>query len=254
LPEAISKKQYSEDNKHLPKVFYQSEYTDLLFDAVKSNDVAGIKSLLQKGANINAQDTSKGNTLMIHAIKFNSLKALRSLIMNKADIQKTNLQGQTALHIAVISNNPQAVEILLTAGVNPTVKDKSGNRASEYMKPSMRKTAIIMASNYKDKSKALVDFVGLGAYDAVKYALDNGANINTMDDVGKDGDTPLIIAIRSHDAKLVSLLLNKSAKLDVKNKRGKTPIQIAQDINSSEIIDILMTVQVKRELERSLKL
>ena len=115
----------------------------------------------------------------------------------------------------------------------------------------MRNTAIIMASNYRDKSKALVDFVGLGAYDAVKYALDNGANINVLDDVNKDGDTPLIIAIRCQDIKMISLLLNRGARLDVRNKKGKLPSQVATDVNNHEIQEILKTVQVKRELERA---
>ena len=202
----ISKKSYSDNNKHLPKVFYQSEYTSLLFEAVRSNDIPGIKSLITKGANINAQEISSGYTPVMYAVKYNRLKALRSLIIHGADLQKANLQGQTPLHIAVNNGNAQAIEILMTGGADPTIKDKKGNRPSDYMKANMQNSAMIMVGNYQDKTKALIDFVGLSAYDAVRSALDAGAKIDARDQLTIDGDTPLIIAIKCQDIKMVSLL------------------------------------------------
>ena len=249
LPPQISKKQYSESNKHLPKVFYQKEYTDLLFSSVKSDDIQGIKSLVQKGANINAQEVSTGYTPVMYAIKLNKIKALRALIMHGADLQKTNFDGQTALHVATLLGNAQAVEVLLSAGIDPTIRDKKGNRASEYMKSHMKKTATVMAANYQDINKALIDFVGLSAYGAVQYALQNGANVNIKDDVGADGDTPLIIAIKCQDIKMISLLLNHGASLNTKNNKNKTPIQVAKDVKNPEVIGILRTVKINREIE-----
>ena len=247
----VSKKNYSENNRHLPKVFYQSEYTSLLFDAVKNNDIQGIKSLIQKGGNINAQDVSNGYTLVMHAIQCNKIKALRAIILNGADLKKTNSQGQTALHVATSLGNAQAIEVLMAAGIDPTIKDKKGKRASDYMNSRMKNVASIMVANYQDQNKALIDFVGLSAYDAVEYALNHGAKIDIQDDISTDGDTPLIIAIKCQDIKMVSLLLTRGASLNAKNKRGKTPMQIA--INNSEIMNILRTVKINRDMEGMIK-
>jgi hypothetical protein len=44
------------------------------------------------------------------------------------------------------------------------------------------------------------------------------------------------------------LLLNRGAELHFKNKKGKTPMQIANDLQNKEIIDILWTVKINREI------
>ena len=248
LPSEINKKQYGANNKHLPKVFYQGEYTELLFSAVKNDDITGIKSLIAKGANINAQEISTGYTLPMYAIKYNRIKALRAVIVNGTELYKTDLEGQTALHIAIKLGNAQAVEVLLAAGINPTIQDNKGNRASEYMKANLKNKAMVIAANYQDKNKALIDFTGLSAIDAVQYALQNGAKIDFKDDVGGDGDTALIIAIKCQDLNMISLLLNNGASLNVKNKKNKTPLQIAIELNNPQIVDILKTVKINRDL------
>jgi ankyrin repeat protein len=235
-------------NQKLPQTFYQSEYTSLLFSAVKNDDLAGIKSLLKKGANINAQEIATGYTLPIYAVKFNRIKALRSLIIQGVDLTKVTLEGQTALHFATKMGNLEAIEVLLAAGLDPTIKDKNGLRAADYMKKSMKSAAPIMAANYQDMNKALIDFTGLGSLEAVEYALQKGAKIDFKDDVTIEGDTALMIAIKSQDLPMVSFLLNQGASLSIKNKRGKSPRDLALMTGNSQLIAILKTVQINREL------
>jgi ankyrin repeat protein len=60
--------------------------------------------------------------------------------------------------------------------------------------------------------------------DAVKLALDLGADVNAAT---ANGDTALHGAASSNLDAVVELLVEKGAKLDVKNKRGQTPLQLA---------------------------
>ncbi len=253
LPPAINKKHYSDNNRHLPKVFYQNEYTSLLFSAIKSDDIQGINSLLQRGANINAQDTSSGYTPLMYAVKYNRMKALRYLIVKGADINRTTINGQNALHVAVSMSNAKAIEVLLSAGINATAKDKYGRRPSDYMKSNLTNISLIMVSNYQDMNKALIDFVGLGTFEAVQRALQNGADINCHDDNGNVGDTPLMIAIRCQDVQMVSLLLNNGASLTTKNHSGQSAVAVALSVKNQDIINILRTVKINRELEEVIK-
>ena len=58
--------------------------------------------------------------------------------------------------------------------------------------------------NQEEKDKYLFDTIGIYDYDKVEDALNNGANVNALNN---DGDTPLIHAIRSEDINMVELLL-----------------------------------------------
>jgi hypothetical protein len=60
--------------------------------------------------------------------------------------------------------------------------------------------------NQEEKDKYLFDAIGSYDYDEVENALNNGANVNALNN---NGDTPLILAIKSEDIDMVYLLLER---------------------------------------------
>jgi hypothetical protein len=63
------------------------------------------------------------------------------------------------------------------------------------------------------------------ALEAARLALDLGADVNAANDAG---DTALHgAASKGYDA-IVQLLADKGARLEVKNKRGRTPLATAK--------------------------
>ena len=71
----------------------------------------------------------------------------------------------------------------------------------------------------KKKDTYLFDAIDSDDYDKVENALNNGANVNARN---KDGDTPLICAIKLGDIDMVYLLLDRpdiNIKLDVKKNK-----------------------------------
>ena len=60
--------------------------------------------------------------------------------------------------------------------------------------------------NQEEKDKYLFDAIGIYDYDKVEDALNNGANVNALNN---DGDTPLILAIKLEDIDMVYLLLER---------------------------------------------
>lgn len=249
LPPSINKKRYGQDNEHLPKAFYQSEYSRLLFAAVKSDDVASIKALLIRGGNINFRDPNSGYTPTMYAVKVNRMKALRYLITKGSDINSIANDGRTAMHLAAMSRNTEAMKVLMAANADVTITDNNGKRPADYIATAPNNVIIELVGSYSDMNRALLDFTRIGSTLAVQYALNHGANIGILD---SDGNTSLIIAVTRRDAKMLSLLIRSRANIDIPNSKGQTPLQIAVENNYSEIADILRTIKVQEDMMQQL--
>lgn len=105
---------------------------------------AAIESLLNAGADI--QETDKnGVTPLHHAVRFRSPAAVETLLKHGAAVNQTcKRSGSTALHRAVTSTGApetagkqsearQIVEILLRYGADPSIKNKNGKKAADYV-------------------------------------------------------------------------------------------------------------------------
>ena len=67
--------------------------------------------------------------------------------------------------------------------------------------------------------------------DAVKLALELGGNVNAADDIG---DTALHGAAHIRSAAVVRFLADHGAKVNARNKRGLTPLMIADGAGNSD--------------------
>ncbi|EER10416.1 ankyrin repeat domain containing protein [Perkinsus marinus ATCC 50983] len=68
--------------------------------------------------------------------------------------------------------------------------------------------------------------------------LDAGADVNVSR--SSDGDSPLMLAIRSGDTRMVRLLLQYGANPSVRNRRNESPLILAAQLNKHEIYSLLM--------------
>ena len=63
---------------------------------------------------------------LIEYVKSNRLNDLKTLLVNGYNPNAQNAEGMTALHVAVGSNNPEAVKLLLEYGADETIKNSQG--------------------------------------------------------------------------------------------------------------------------------
>ena len=73
----------------------------------------------------------------------------------------------------------------------------------------------------------------------VQALLDLGADVEVTSDMRAEGETALICASRKGHAAVALLLRESSAKVDVADREGTTPLQYAKDINSTETLEVL---------------
>ena len=248
---SISKKQYGENNEHLPKSFYKSEYSSLLFVAVKSDNIQHIKALLEKGADINVVNVNNAYTPLVYAINQNRFNAFRYLIKRGADVNRKGYEGKTPLHIAVIDNKYNFLKVILDeSNVDVLIKDDNDKLALEYMDQQMLEDEFIIESiirKYHNINQALLDFSYVNSYKGVQYLLRNGADVNTISK-SFPFDTPLLNSTKRGNLPIVNLLLFYGANPDICNKYQESAISIAKNTNQ-EIYEILKTISIKNSLK-----
>jgi uncharacterized protein len=100
---------------------------------------------LKQGADIHATDKN-GVTPLHHAVRFRSPAAVKTLIEQGADVnQACRRNGSTPLHRAVTQTGApgtagkddaarEIIQMLLAAGADPSIVNRSGKKPVEYVK------------------------------------------------------------------------------------------------------------------------
>ncbi|GGE28990.1 ankyrin repeat domain-containing protein [Sphingobacterium cellulitidis] len=97
-------------------------------------DPAIIQALIDSGCRVDFKNQAEDNLINLsikkHGLNPQNLAKYLEIFANEGlDINETNKQGKTALHIALESNKPHALEALLQNGANPNQQDNEGQSA-----------------------------------------------------------------------------------------------------------------------------
>ncbi len=218
-----------------------------IFDAVKANDLAKVKALVEKDTSLVNLKDAAGNTPLHQAAITGSVptveyllskgaeidsvntrlntplhEALRSeknetavfLIKNNCDLNRQNVTGYTPLHYAARYNCLPALELLISKGANLETKD-NGRKQTPLAFLSM------MTNNVE----------------AARKLIESGADMNARD---RDNLTPLAHAIHSGANELIDLFLNKKADIDTSNGLGKTMLAMTARLGSPRLFRYIM--------------
>ncbi len=154
-----------------------------------------------------------GPSTVIDAAMAGNRDAVRTLLQAGADVNTALGDGMTALHYAATRNDAELAKMLIVAGANL----KATTRLGGY-------TPLLLAS--RAGNTAVLDTLVAAGADP------NSATVN--------GTTALMFAAASGKADAVKLLLDKGAKLDVKeNARGETALMFAAAAGRAEVIRVL---------------
>lgn len=84
LPEAIYKKSYRPENRHLPQARYQQDYDAATFYAAAQNDLNAVRSMLEYGGRSLFMRNTRGETLVAVAARHRAHAVLRYLLAKGA--------------------------------------------------------------------------------------------------------------------------------------------------------------------------
>jgi ankyrin repeat protein len=137
------------------------------------------------------------------------LDRVKAEIDSGKDVNSKDIAGQTALMYASEQGRLEVVKYLVENGAD--VNAQSGGHG--------RGTALIYAS-------------AANRITVMEYLLEHDAGINATTAFN---ETALFWATAKGHVKAVNLLLNKKADTKIKNKKGKTALDLAKDLNREEI-------------------
>jgi ankyrin repeat protein len=183
----------------------------LLFRASAKGDVSEARRLLEQGTNVNARE-EEGETPLMYAAVEDRTEVAKLLLDRGADIDAVSLNDETALIRAVGMSRYETVTFLLNRGAD--IEKGAGG-----------------------KGTPLIRAAGNGDVRMIKLLLDRRAKINAVDN---EGYTALVAAVsRRASPDAVELLISSGAKVDVKNKRGETPLMVAERNGDDALVSLL---------------
>lgn len=102
-----------------------------LLDAVRHNDIAGVRSLLNTGAEINATAANGASALHV-AAAYGYTELVDVLVSAGARVDARGPLGDTALSLAAQEGHADIAGALLAAGADPDLRSDAGASAASY--------------------------------------------------------------------------------------------------------------------------
>ncbi|HTW63790.1 MAG TPA: ankyrin repeat domain-containing protein [Bryobacteraceae bacterium] len=151
--------------------------------------------------------------LLAHGANTNA--ALKSPTLQRAHTPGDGLLnvGSTPIMRAAKNGDSAAIRLLLAHGANPNAREKNGATAL-MLAAGMGRGTGAFTKDYATEAELL---------EAVKVLTAAGADVNAINDAG---DTPLHYGATASDD-IVRFLVASGAKIDVKDKKGRTPVEMA---------------------------
>ncbi|XP_063991503.1 ankyrin repeat domain-containing protein 17 isoform X4 [Diachasmimorpha longicaudata] len=191
-----------------------SDYTPLSL-AASGGYVNIIKLLLSHGAEINSRTGSKlGISPLMLAAMNGHTAAVKLLLDMGSDINaQIETNRNTALTLACFQGRHEVVSLLLDRKANVEHRAKTG------LTP-------------------LMEAASGGYVEVGRVLLTKGADVNATP-VPSSRDTALTIAADKGHCRFVELLLSRGTQVEVKNKKGNSPLWLAANGGHLNVVDLL---------------
>ena len=207
-------------------------------------DEAKVRLLLDHGANVNASAIDGRSPIYLAASMPNAVPVLRLLLDKGGNPNVRTLNGMTPL-MAAAGENPEAERLLIERKADVNAVNSAGATALMSAARTGKPEAVRMLLEKgadpnlatKRNETALADAATAGNEETVRLLLERGAKVNVQD---VRGYTPLLYAAGSDamPAGVVKLLLAKGASLDAKGD-NETAAMLAAKRGDSEVARLL---------------
>ena len=216
----------------------------ILIDAVYYGHITKVRELINKQVSNRISLGSNNFSLLQLAVKRRHAEIAMVLIENSAEVNKSDLYGVTPLFSAILNNNILIVEMLINNGANVNKASSSGfcplhvaalngcatlvqilinNRAVAHSKSKDGNTPLHTAAYnlyVRDSLNPCID----GYSNSIKQLIKAGC---AVDAINRNGATALHIAAMFGNTKIVNVLIEQGADINILDKANNTPLHYA---------------------------
>jgi ankyrin repeat protein len=190
--------------------------------AVENENLEMVKFLYSNGSKINLPDNS-GSSVLTTTVLHKKYDVLDFLVSKGADINMVNNIGETPLMTAI------------------TLKNKDRQVVLNYLEKFLTfnpKLGFETIKNNNGGYSALHLATRWGFVEAIKLLVDKGADINVVSLA--TGGTPLHTAASSKNYEAAKYLIQRGAKLEIRDAGGATPLIAAVMMADPEMAQVLV--------------
>ena len=217
-----------------------------LIDAVKSDDVAAVRSLLAKRPDVAATEAD-GTTALHWAVENDNDALVQLLLKAGAKAQAVNRHGIAPLHRAAANGNGTIVSRLLAAGADANVATPAGETplmmaartgAAGAIEALIAKGANVNARETLRGQTALMWAASENNPDAIRMLVKAGADIRAQSTSGRF--TPLLFAVRGGHLDAMRALLDAGADVNERMPDGTSALVLAVYNAHYELASVLL--------------
>ena len=217
------------------------------------------RMLIERGADINAQSRQGRTPLMAAARRQGAADLVRLMLARGADVKAKDIQDDTALLLAARAGEPETMHLLIERGADINAPEDSVGftpLASAIVSDNVEAVRLLLAKGADPNGTAtarrrdrngplaignwtpLMAAAPHGSPEMIRILLHAGASVNSKD---VRGMTALMLAVASEnqDAAVVKLLLGAEADVNIKSTTGETALDWAKKFGSRAVIETL---------------
>lgn len=212
-----------------------------------------VEFLLDKGAGPKATDKD-GQTPLHLAARMANDKTIKLLVARGADPRAGDKSKKTPLHLAEEENREETAKLLVSLGADIHAEDSFGHSPAGWMVKNcfeelsraldaVREAGGLCSTHADLRSYTLLYASVEGHLVAVRHLIDQGADVNVSrsfhEALAVPGVTPLHGAASAGHLEVARLLIASGARLDAKDKYGRSVLDWAVWKKHDKIAELL---------------
>ncbi|XP_063706247.1 ankycorbin-like [Culicoides brevitarsis] len=217
--------------KNKPQSIYTKDRQSrsvLHYCSTPRNELGHVSRVMMKAPDLMEAEDEDGFTPLHLAIIQGNLPLVNLLLSQNANVDALDNEGHSVVHWAVVCGEIDALKACLNAGADISLADVNGASPLHF-------AAQLCGANYEGKSEKASFKLAL---EILHVILEHPSSM--VDNVDKDGRTPLLWAASAGSEKAVLQLVKAGAKVESSDKDGLTALHCAASKGHTLVIDALV--------------